>query len=67
MSVCLCHAVSERKIREAAGSGAATVAAVARSTRAGTCCGACVHEVRTVLARVRGEDRVEAELPLAAK
>jgi bacterioferritin-associated ferredoxin len=41
MYVCLCHGVTDRSIREAAGRGVSTLEALAAETGAGTCCGAC--------------------------
>jgi bacterioferritin-associated ferredoxin len=41
MYVCICHAVSDRTIREAAQRGVNTLEALAAETGTGTCCGAC--------------------------
>lgn len=41
MFVCICHAVSDRTIREAAERGVTTLEALAAETGTGTCCGAC--------------------------
>lgn len=41
MYVCLCHAVTERKIREAAREGVSSFEALQAATGVSTCCGAC--------------------------
>lgn len=41
MYVCLCNAVTDRAIREAAARGIDTMDALAAETGVGTCCGAC--------------------------
>lgn len=41
MYVCLCNAVTDRAIREAASRGVASIDALAAETGVGTCCGAC--------------------------
>lgn len=79
MIVCLCEAVSDRTIRAAVESGANTVGAIARHTRAGTQCGSCAcdlakllkesaHRVNTCVAACIDPDADAADpLPLAAK
>jgi bacterioferritin-associated ferredoxin len=46
--VCVCHAVSDRAIRDAA-AGGASLDDVARATRAGTSCGCCKETVKALL------------------
>lgn len=41
MYVCLCNAVTDRAIRDAAARGVASIDALAAETGVGTCCGAC--------------------------
>jgi bacterioferritin-associated ferredoxin len=41
MYVCLCNAVTDRAIRDAASRGVASIDALAAETGVGTCCGAC--------------------------
>ncbi|MCE3003845.1 MAG: (2Fe-2S)-binding protein [Xanthomonadaceae bacterium] len=41
MYVCLCNAVTDRAIREAAARGIDTMDALAAETGVGACCGAC--------------------------
>lgn len=66
MVLCLCHGVSDRKIREVVREGASTVGAIARATRAGSGCGSCVCDLKKILERERAAG-AENELPLAAK
>ncbi|MEZ5333726.1 MAG: (2Fe-2S)-binding protein [Thermoanaerobaculia bacterium] len=66
MILCLCEAVTDRQIRQAVHQGADTVREIARTTRAGTCCGACACDVRKLLREARAAAAEEA-LPLAAK
>lgn len=71
MILCVCAAVSDRKIREVVDAGASTVGSVARITGAGTGCGACVCDIKRML-RARTatvcDVRPQSEaLPLAAK
>lgn len=49
MIVCLCHGVSDRKIREVAEDGAATVKEVGQRCGAGTDCGSCRRQIKDVL------------------
>jgi assimilatory nitrate reductase catalytic subunit len=47
--VCACFAVGRNAIREAAGAGAADVAAIGEALRAGTNCGSCIPEIKRIL------------------
>lgn len=49
MFVCLCHAVSDRTIRDAIRAGARTVEAVGEACRAGTQCGKCRTAIEIML------------------
>ena len=51
MIVCLCKGVSSRTILDEARRGSRTVGQIARSCQAGTCCGACVGQIRELLER----------------
>jgi len=53
--VCICHAVAEQMILEAARAGASNVDAIGEATRAGTNCGSC----RPAIARLLEEEPVE--------
>ena len=67
MYVCVCKAVSDRRIRALAAEGRVrTLADLRRETGLGTCCGRCVPCARAVLAEaVRGAPAGSAG-PLAA-
>jgi bacterioferritin-associated ferredoxin len=47
--VCICHAVPESAVVQAAAAGL-TAAEIAERTRAGTSCGCCREEVETIVA-----------------
>jgi bacterioferritin-associated ferredoxin len=49
MYVCLCNAVTERAIREAAQTGVRTLAELSRRTGCGDCCGSCVDLASEIL------------------
>ena len=53
MIVCVCHAVNDRRIREAIERGARSVSDVARQCRAGTDCGACCPNIRDMVEAAR--------------
>jgi len=58
MFVCVCHAVSDTKVREAIEAGARTREEVTRCCGAGGDCGACHHHIEEMI-----EDHVEATDP----
>jgi bacterioferritin-associated ferredoxin len=49
MIVCVCKAVSDRQIRQAAKCGATRVRDLARELGVGTCCGKCLPEAQATL------------------
>jgi len=49
MYVCLCRRVSDRKVRKAIGRGANTVDDIAAACGAGTGCGGCHPQLRSML------------------
>lgn len=49
MFVCICHAVTSDEISAAIDGGAATLAAVAKATRACTSCGICRDRIRSMI------------------
>lgn len=51
--VCACHAVGVRTLAAAIARGADSVEALGQAIKAGTGCGACVPELRSLLARTR--------------
>lgn len=54
MYVCLCHGITERNIREAAGSGARSLPDLAARTGCGTGCGCCRELAEEILQQVAG-------------
>ena len=67
MFACICRAVTSDEVGVAIDNGAATLAAVAKATRACTGCGMCRDRIRDMLGE-RGEprQRVGASAPVAA-
>jgi bacterioferritin-associated ferredoxin len=49
MYVCVCHAVTEQRVREEIASGASTPRQVANGCKAGTDCGSCVRRIQSIL------------------
>lgn len=49
MFICVCKAVSDKRIRQAVAGGATTVRDLSRTTGLGTCCGKCVPAARDLL------------------
>lgn len=49
MFVCVCKAVSDKRIRQLVAEGATNLRAVSRATGLGTCCGVCVPQAREVV------------------
>jgi bacterioferritin-associated ferredoxin len=49
MIVCVCHRISEKRVKQAIACGAASVSDVARTCGAGTDCGACCVEIRDMI------------------
>lgn len=54
MIVCVCHNVSDRKIRQAVDNGAATLLDLREQLSVGTCCGKCHSCAKNIL-----RDRIE--------
>ena len=55
MFVCICNAVSDRQIREAAAKGVECLDGLAYETGVGTCCGSCRPLALQVLDQARAE------------
>lgn len=55
MYVCICSAVSDRTIREAAAQGVDTLEALTCATGCGACCGSCRGLATQVLEQARAE------------
>ncbi len=67
MYVCVCKAVSDRRIRALAAEGRVrSLADLRRETGLGTCCGRCVPCARDVLAEAVREASGGTAAPLAA-
>jgi bacterioferritin-associated ferredoxin len=49
MIVCICKAVSDKRIRNAAKDGVTTLRELSRELGVGTCCGKCVPQAREIL------------------
>ena len=67
MIICICEAVSERRLRAEIRGGARTLRALRKSCGAGGTCGSCVCDLTQIL---RDEDREAAQqdaLPMVAK
>ena len=58
MIVCICKAVSDRRIRNAVSEGASSLRDVSRELGVGTCCGKCVPQAREVLSTAIPQERV---------
>lgn len=63
MIVCVCHNVSEKKIRQAVDSGLTSMPQLREKLGVGTCCGKCHSCAKTVL-RECLEDRATEAQPL---
>ncbi len=63
MIICVCHNVSEKKIREAVDSGARSMPQLREQLNVGTCCGKCNSCAKTVL-RECLEDGLREAQPL---
>jgi bacterioferritin-associated ferredoxin len=59
---CICRAVTSDEVGAAIDNGAATLAAVAKATRACTGCGMCRDRIRAMLGE-RGEPRQRVAVP----
>jgi bacterioferritin-associated ferredoxin len=53
MYVCVCNAVTDRAIREAAAEGVSSLDELARRTGCGNCCGSCTDVAAEILAEAR--------------
>ena len=66
MYVCICNAVTERAIREAAASGVRTLSELSRSTGCADCCGSCSDLASEILADVHRSSSRTLDLPMIA-
>ena len=60
MYVCICNAVTDHDIRQAAEAGCTSLAELTMRTGAGSCCGSCTDTAAELLA----ETRAAAAMPL---
>lgn len=67
MYVCICNAVTDRAIREAAVSGVASFADVRGSTGCSDCCGSCEDLARSIFDEARAQQARPLDLPLFAR
>lgn len=54
MFICVCKAVTDRRIRQAVAEGAVSLRDLSRDTSLGTCCGKCVPHAREVMTEALG-------------
>ncbi|MET0231156.1 MAG: (2Fe-2S)-binding protein [Rhodanobacteraceae bacterium] len=66
MYVCICNAVTERAIREAAASGVRTLSELSRRTGCADCCGSCSDLANEILAEAHGTRTLNLPLAIAA-
>ena len=65
MFACICRAVTSDEVSTAIDGGAATIAAVAKATRACTSCGICRDRIKSMISdRCQACPRVAAPTPL---
>jgi len=71
MYVCMCHAVTEERVRDEIAAGASTPRQIANGCRAGTDCGSCVRRIQALLghegARPCPTARLAARLGLSSE
>ncbi len=60
MIVCLCEAVSDRKVRDVIAGGCRTVPDIRRACGAGGSCGSCCAMLRDMLERNTAQQKVDA-------
>lgn len=65
MYVCVCNAVTDRAIREAADRGVSTLGELTLATGCGACCGSC-RELAVQILDNRTNDRYHASVSAAA-
>lgn len=54
MLVCICKAVSDRRIKEEVNRGARTLQQIRRACDAGTDCGSCTKQIRQIVSSCTG-------------
>jgi bacterioferritin-associated ferredoxin len=66
MYVCICNAVTERAIREAAESGVRSLSELSRRTGCSDCCGTCADLAQQILEETHRARTRTLDLPLIA-
>jgi bacterioferritin-associated ferredoxin len=59
MYVCLCHSITDKKIKEEVILGNDTLLSLQKKTQLGTSCGLCLPSVKKILAKEKPEDSNE--------
>ena len=67
MYVCICNAVTDRAIREAAAGGAASFADLRGRTGCSDCCGSCEDLARSIFEDARVQHARRLDLPVYAR
>ncbi len=61
MYVCICHGISDRRLREAVRQGARSFEDLQATTGVSTCCGACEPTARELVAQCQAARQPEPE------
>ncbi len=64
MYVCICNAVTDRQILDAAATGAETLYELMQRTGCGNCCGCCQDDAEALLAQSRKPAAGAAAIPV---
>lgn len=64
MYICLCHAVTERQIKQAVSDGVCSLRQVQLCLRVGTNCGKCIPAAREVVDAALDAARLDSSTPL---
>jgi bacterioferritin-associated ferredoxin len=59
--ICICHGISDRRLRQAVSDGAQSFDDLQASTGVGSCCGACEPSVRELVDECRAEGQPRRE------
>ncbi|MDO5091715.1 MAG: (2Fe-2S)-binding protein [Cardiobacteriaceae bacterium] len=63
MYICICHGISDRTIRKALDNGARHYRDIADGLGAGSCCGLCVADVKSLI-REHGQQKTGSGKPV---
>jgi len=61
MFVCLCHAVTDKKIKNLVMSGADSIQAIQAKCKAGGNCGMCVFQLRQLIEESKGDETIKSD------